>query len=120
VRPQAIRQLLATSASPSPVTQLASGPRYQCGGPKVWSERFTFTTAPTVGAASLPYVFGLTGDLGQTNDSDTNVRHFSEDADIDSILHVGDLSYADSQMIRWDTWGRMVEPVAARIPWMVT
>ena len=72
-----------------------------------------------VGRASLPYVFGLTGDLGQTNDSDINVRHFSEDVALDSILHVGDLSYADSQMVRWDTWGRMVEPVAARLPWMV-
>lgn len=92
---------------------------YKCGGPNIWSERFNFTTAPVVGRASLPYVFGLTGDLGQTNDSDINVRHFSEDVALDSILHVGDLSYADSQMMRWDTWGRMVEPVAARLPWMV-
>eukprot|EP01052_Picozoa_sp_SAG31_P034500 SAG31_NODE_4042_length_3642_cov_2.065481_1_plen_279_part_00 len=55
----------------------------------------------------------------QTNDSDVNVRHFSEDDNIQSILHVGDLSYADSQMMRWESWGRMVEPVAARTPWMV-
>jgi hypothetical protein len=67
---------------------------YKCGGPDVWSERFTFMTAPVVGRESLPYSFGLTGDLGQTNDSDTNVRHFSEDAGLDSILHVGDLSCA--------------------------
>ena len=54
---------------------------------------------------SLPYTIGLTGDLGQTNDSHTNIVHFTEDADIDSVLHVGDLSYADSLMVRWDTWG---------------
>ena len=65
-------------------------------------------------------VIGLTGDLGQTNDSATNMRHFSEDPELDSVLHVGDLSYADSLMARWDSWGRLVESVAARVPWMVS
>jgi hypothetical protein len=32
---------------------------------------------------------------------------------------VAERADADSQMVRWDTWGRMVEPVAARLPWMV-
>jgi len=74
-----------------------------------------------VGRASLPYTIGLTGDLGQTNDSHTNVVHFAQDADIalGHVLHVGDLSYADDLMARWDTWGRMVEPAAARMAWMV-
>ena len=92
---------------------------YQCGGPNLWSARFTFRSAPEVGRQSLPYVLGLTGDLGQTNDSNVNIRHFSEDSSLQSVLHVGDLSYADSQMMRWESWGRMIEPVAARTPWMV-
>ena len=92
---------------------------YRCGGPVVWSQNFSFTTSPPVGRSSLPYVFGITGDLGQTSDSLVNVRHFAEDPMLGSIIHVGDLSYADSQMMRWESWGRMVEPVAARKAWMV-
>ena len=32
---------------------------------------------------------------------------------------VGDMSYADGGAERWDSWGRMMEPLASRLPIMV-
>lgn len=41
-----------------------------------------------------------------------------------TILYVGDLSYADDHPFhdnnRWDTWGRFIERVAAYQPWIWT
>lgn len=36
------------------------------------------------------------------------------------LLLPGDLSYADGQQPLWDTFGRLVEPLASHRPWMVT
>lgn len=36
------------------------------------------------------------------------------------MLDVGDLSYADGYQPRWDSWGRLVEPVHATLPIMHT
>ncbi|CAN0575670.1 unnamed protein product, partial [Ectocarpus sp. 12 AP-2014] len=37
----------------------------------------------------------------------------------DLVLHAGDLSYADCDQPRWDSFMRMLDPVASRLPWMV-
>ena len=62
-------------------------------------------------------VIGLTSDLGQTAVSNASV-----DALVtmlpDVILLAGDLSYADGWMPRWDTYGLMMERLAARVPIM--
>ena len=36
------------------------------------------------------------------------------------LLLPGDLSYADFWQPRWDSFGRLVEPLASQRPWMVT
>ena len=36
------------------------------------------------------------------------------------LLLPGDLSYADFIQTRWDSFGRLVEPLASQRPWMVT
>ena len=36
------------------------------------------------------------------------------------LLHPGDLGYAEGSTFVWDVWGELVEPIAARIPYMVT
>jgi acid phosphatase type 7 len=41
-------------------------------------------------------------------------------ADHDMMLLPGDLSYADRQQVLWDSWGRLVQPLASARPWMVT
>jgi hypothetical protein len=37
---------------------------------------------------------------------------------VELILHVGDLSYADGNHTKWDIWGRMFEFSSSKIPWM--
>ncbi|KAL8556209.1 hypothetical protein ACS0TY_003850 [Phlomoides rotata] len=62
---------------------------------------FWFTTPPEVGL-DVPYTFGL----------------------IETVLYVGDLSYADNHPnhdnVRWDTWGRFVERSVVYQPWIWT
>jgi len=36
------------------------------------------------------------------------------------MIYVGDLSYADSDEPRWDSWQQLVAPVSSHMPWMVT
>uniref|UniRef100_A0A0E0D5B2 Calcineurin-like phosphoesterase domain-containing protein n=1 Tax=Oryza meridionalis TaxID=40149 RepID=A0A0E0D5B2_9ORYZ len=41
-------------------------------------------------------------------------------ADYDVALVAGDLSYADGRQPLWDSFGRLVQPLASARPWMVT
>ncbi|KAF0889504.1 hypothetical protein E2562_024559 [Oryza meyeriana var. granulata] len=79
------------------------------------SRELSFRTPP----ASLPVKFVVVGDLGQTGWTESTLRHIADD-DYDMLLLPGDLSYADFYQPRWDTYGRLVEPLASARPWMVT
>ncbi|PRQ23906.1 putative Acid phosphatase [Rosa chinensis] len=82
------------------------------------SERqFWFMTPPEVGP-DVPYTFGLIGDPGQAFDSDKTLTHYElNPLKGETILFVGDLSYADDypnhDNVRWDTWGRFTERSSA-------
>jgi predicted phosphodiesterase len=89
---------------------------YICGSNT--SYPLNFTTLPGVGDPN-PLIFGIIGDLGQTDDSLITVNHLSNDKTIQMILHAGDLSYADCKAALWDSYGEMIEPLAKQIPWMV-
>ncbi|KAL0042650.1 hypothetical protein WJX79_006674 [Trebouxia sp. C0005] len=92
---------------------------YQVGDPQLaLSELYSFTTPPEAGANSLPYRLGLIGDLGQTENSMDTLDHAAALEPV-SVLNVGDLSYADGYQPRWDSYGRLVQSSAARIPWQV-
>ena len=41
-------------------------------------------------------------------------------AQIDAVIHSGDVSYADGFMQHWDTFFNKIEPIASRVPYMVT
>ncbi|CAL0309950.1 unnamed protein product [Lupinus luteus] len=43
-----------------------------------------------------------------------------EQSNYDMLLLPGDLSYADKHQKLWDSFGRLVEPLASQRPWMVT
>lgn len=65
------------------------------------------------------------GDLGQTYDSNRTLTHYeSNPAKGQTVLFVGDLSYADDypnhDNTRWDTWSRFIERNAAHQPWIWT
>ncbi|GLT42832.1 hypothetical protein SLA2020_168130 [Shorea laevis] len=86
--------------------------------------KFWFVTPPAVGP-DVPYTFGLIGDLGQTFDSNVTLTHYELNPQKgQTILYLGDLSYADNypnhDNVRWDTWGRFIERSAAYQPWIWT
>ncbi|KAE9586737.1 hypothetical protein Lal_00004477 [Lupinus albus] len=88
------------------------------------TRQFWFKTPPPVGP-DVPYTFGIIGDLGQTYNSNRTLTHYElSRAKGQTILYVGDLSYADAYPLhdntRWDTWGRFIERIAAYQPWIWT
>ncbi|KAK1423903.1 hypothetical protein QVD17_19213 [Tagetes erecta] len=85
---------------------------------------FWFVTPPEVGP-DMPYTFGIIGDLGQTYDSNITLTHYEMNPiKGESVLYVGDLSYADHYPYhdnrRWDSWARFVERSVAYQPWIWT
>ncbi|KAJ4754527.1 Purple acid phosphatase [Rhynchospora pubera] len=83
--------------------------------------KFWFKTPPEVGP-DVPYTFGIIGDLGQTYDSNTTLSHYESNPKAETVLYVGDLSYADNypdhDNNRWDSWARFVERSTAYQPWI--
>lgn len=61
----------------------------------------------------------MAGDLGQTGWTNSTLQHVAK-SNYDVLLLPGDLAYADRDQPLWDSFGRMVEPLASRRPWMVT
>ncbi|KAL5697873.1 Bifunctional purple acid phosphatase 26 [Ranunculus cassubicifolius] len=85
------------------------------------AREFWFITPPQLGP-DVPYTFGIIGDMGQTFNSLSTLQHYMASGG-QTLLFVGDLSYADRYMyndvgIRWDSWGRFVEPSTAYQPWI--
>ncbi|KAM0876003.1 hypothetical protein ACQ4PT_036466 [Festuca glaucescens] len=85
---------------------------YRCGKA---GDEFSLRTPP----ANLPIEFAVVGDLGQTDWTKSTLSHISG-ADYDMLLLPGDLSYADRVQPLWDSFGRLVQPLASARPWMVT
>ncbi|CAN1772062.1 Probable purple acid phosphatase 20 [Linum perenne] len=86
---------------------------YRCGQNS--DREFSFKTAP----ASFPIKFAVVGDFGQTEHTNSTLQHISK-SNYDMLLLPGDLSYADTWQPLWDSFGRIVEPLASQRPWMVT
>ncbi|GJN06983.1 hypothetical protein PR202_ga24767 [Eleusine coracana subsp. coracana] len=86
---------------------------YRCSSSP--AREFSFRTPP----ATLPVKFVIAGDLGQTGWTESTLKHIAA-SDYDVLLLPGDLSYADFVQPRWDSFGRLVTPLASARPWMVT
>ncbi|XP_044464881.1 bifunctional purple acid phosphatase 26-like [Mangifera indica] len=85
------------------------------------SREFWFQTPPKIDP-DASYKFGIIGDLGQTYNSLSTLKHYMQSGG-QTVLFVGDLSYADRYQyndvgIRWDSWGRFIEQSAAYQPWI--
>ena len=105
------------------------------------TREFAFTMPPDStldGVESFPFLLGLTADLGQTAASEVNVglmrkqlHAFGEAVNSrrtrasgglgdghgrSVVLLAGDLSYADGWGPRWDSFGRMMEPLSSTYP----
>uniref|UniRef100_A0A5B6YRV8 Purple acid phosphatase n=1 Tax=Davidia involucrata TaxID=16924 RepID=A0A5B6YRV8_DAVIN len=86
---------------------------YRCGADS--APEFSFKTPP----AQFPIKFAVVGDLGQTEWTSSTLEHIAK-SNYDVLLLPGDLSYADFNQPLWDSFGRLVEPLASQRPWMVT
>eukprot|EP00612_Vaucheria_litorea_P001294 CAMPEP_0171457712 /NCGR_PEP_ID=MMETSP0945-20130129/3682_1 /TAXON_ID=109269 /ORGANISM="Vaucheria litorea, Strain CCMP2940" /LENGTH=459 /DNA_ID=CAMNT_0011983377 /DNA_START=56 /DNA_END=1432 /DNA_ORIENTATION=- len=94
---------------------------YQCGDSTLGkSAEFEVLLPPPIGEGDAPYTFGIVGDLGQTSDSSLTIDHILEEPLPLVVLIAGDLSYADCEQDRWDSYGRLAEKATSRIPWMVS
>jgi len=78
--------------------------------------KYSFKTAPVPGP-NVRFTYSIVADLGQTSNSLTTIEHM-EASSAGLVMHIGDLSYADGYQPRWDTYGRLIEPLASRVPWM--
>ncbi|XP_052177011.1 probable purple acid phosphatase 20 isoform X2 [Diospyros lotus] len=86
---------------------------YRCGSDS--DPELCFKTPP----AQFPINLAIVGDLGQTDWTSSTLQHISE-SNYDVLLLPGDLSYADMVQPLWDSFGRLVAPLASRRPLMVT
>jgi len=64
------------------------------------------------------FTIAVIGDLGQTTNSESTRDHVLAGAS-DMVMHVGDISYADSDEPRWDSFGVLLDPLSSTIPYMV-
>lgn len=75
-----------------------------------------FRTPPAVGQ---PVSFGVFADVGRTEDSVATMQHLSDvvtAGKVDSLLLVGDLSYADGYAPAWDSYGQLGEFLHDSVP----
>ncbi|KAH6558138.1 hypothetical protein KP509_1Z077500 [Ceratopteris richardii] len=86
---------------------------YKCGGN---SQEYSFKTPPPLGP-EVPVMFAVAGDLGQTKWTSSTLDHIQQ-SNHDVLILPGDLSYADYYQPLWDSFGRLVEPLASSRPWM--
>ena len=82
----------------------------------------TFKTAPPLGTGTTAKAI-LMADMGESGGSGavtTATRMAARAADIDFVAHIGDLSYALGNVGAWSTWMDLIEPVASKVPYLVS
>ncbi|KAL5201042.1 hypothetical protein ABZP36_035396 [Zizania latifolia] len=110
---------------------------YQIGhelpdGTIAWGKSSGFRASPSPGQASLQriVVFGDMG-LGQSDGSNelagfqpgaqvTTDRLVKDLPNYDAVFHIGDLSYANGFLAQWDQFTAQIEPIASKVPYMVS
>lgn len=94
----------------------------QNGTVLVWSDEYTFHTAPEEGNPdSFSYiVYGDQGSpyLGWQGGRDWLVAMMKRENPA-SVHHFGDISYARGAAHVWDNWFDMVQPIATKVPLMI-
>eukprot|EP00160_Parvularia_atlantis_P016812 Unigene5513_Nuclearia_a/m.16872 Unigene5513_Nuclearia_a/g.16872 ORF Unigene5513_Nuclearia_a/g.16872 Unigene5513_Nuclearia_a/m.16872 type:complete len:592 (-) Unigene5513_Nuclearia_a:51-1826(-) len=83
------------------------------------SER-SFRSAPVVGTPGTRFI--AYGDMGEETPAGPSVakRVQAEAADMDFILHFGDVSYALGRGWLWETWATLLDPIATLTPYQIS
>ncbi|CAM8966775.1 unnamed protein product [Rhodiola kirilowii] len=95
-----------------------------------WSDEIQFRTPPAGGADELKFI--AFGDMGKTP-RDASVEHYIQpgalsvtkamsdevaSGNVDSIFHIGDISYATGFLVEWDYFLNLISPLALKVPYM--
>ncbi|XP_042496138.1 probable inactive purple acid phosphatase 1 [Macadamia integrifolia] len=100
-------------------------------GTYVWSKIYQFRASPYPGQDSLQRVV-IFGDMGkaeadgsneyndfQPGSLNTTNQLIQDLKNIDIVLHIGDLCYANGYLSQWDQFTSQIEPIASTVPYMV-
>ncbi|KAL0013133.1 hypothetical protein SO802_000202 [Lithocarpus litseifolius] len=100
-------------------------------GTYVWSRQYQFRASPYPGQNSLQRVV-IFGDMGKDEADGSNeynnyqrgslntTRELITDLkNIDLVLHIGDICYANGYISQWDQFTAQVEPIASTVPYMI-
>jgi len=94
---------------------------YRVGdGDSLWSDVYSFITDAT-DLTSVTYA--VIADMAYDNQSDNTVSSVTklvEDGIVQTVIHSGDISYADGYEPHWDDFLNKIQPIAARVPYMVS
>ncbi|WOL17959.1 putative inactive purple acid phosphatase 27 [Canna indica] len=100
-------------------------------GSYIWSKTYSFRASPFPGQNSLQQVV-IFGDMGKAErDSSNDYNNYqpgslnttdmiAKDLDnIDIVLHIGDITYANGYLSQWDQFTEQVKPITSRVPYML-
>ncbi|GAB4840120.1 polynucleotide adenylyltransferase [Ancistrocladus abbreviatus] len=100
-------------------------------GTYIWSEKYRFRASPYPGQDSLQRVV-IFGDMGKGEIDSSNeynnyqygslntTRQLIKDLkNIDIVLHIGDIVYANGYISQWDQFTAQIEPIASTVPYML-
>ncbi|KAI3450185.1 hypothetical protein Pfo_006850 [Paulownia fortunei] len=104
---------------------------YKYGSDSVgWSDQITFKTPPAGGSDELKFL--AYGDMGKAP-LDSSVEHYIQPGSVsvtkamadevssggvDSIFHIGDISYATGFLVEWDFFLHLISPLASQVSYM--
>lgn len=95
-----------------------------------WSDQITFKTPPAGGSNEIKFI--AFGDMGKAP-RDSSAEHYIQPGSItvieaianevsagnvDSIFHIGDISYATGFLVEWDYFLHQINPVASTVSYM--
>ncbi|PHU30339.1 hypothetical protein BC332_02432 [Capsicum chinense] len=95
-----------------------------------WSEKISFKTPPAGGTDEVRFL--AYGDMGKAP-RDPSAEHFIQPGslsvvkamadevsagNVDSIFHIGDISYATGFLVEWDYFLQLITPVASHVSYM--
>ncbi|KAI5389863.1 hypothetical protein KIW84_075244 [Lathyrus oleraceus] len=123
--PGYIHSAIMTGLSPSTTYS------YKYGSNSVgWSEQIKFSTPPSGGSDELKFI--AFGDMGKTP-LDASKEHYIQPGalsvikaianevdsnNVNSVFHIGDISYATGFLAEWDFFMHLISPVASRVSYM--
>ncbi|KAK7404269.1 hypothetical protein VNO78_05025 [Psophocarpus tetragonolobus] len=104
---------------------------YKYGSDSVgWSQQIKFSTPPAGGSDELRFI--AFGDMGKTP-LDASEEHYIQPGalsvikaiandvnsnNINSVFHIGDISYATGFLVEWDFFLHLINPIASRLSYM--